>query len=581
MADQDRLYEEALSALENNQRARARDLLARLIKMDPSRAEYWLCMSGVVQTRKEQLYCLKEARRLDPKNELAVLGLSIYGETPEGTKPKARVRLERKDWQPAGLDAFQTPKTPSFFTWKTSLGILGILLILATVVIVGIGLLNRKPTFEPITLLITSGPSPTFLPTQTPPQSLVTASTGGAPPLIARLDATYTPTPLVVNTPHPASEDFRLAMRALERQDWEGMLTSLSFAATAQPDAADVDYFTGEAHRFNGDYTKAISAYERALSQDPGFAAAYLGKARTRMAQGSANYRTARADLEAALALDTSLHEAWLELARLDILQGDPEGALAALNHVEALAPGSTLLYYYRAQAKMMLEQPAEALQDAQAAMANDVTFLPAYRLAGETALASGELQAAQEPLELYLQHTSDDDEAMVWLADVYAKFNQVTQAMDLYDQALALNSRSYAAWYGRGRLNYSIDQFDAAESDLRKALVFASRSFEARLALGKTLFSLADYGNSYQELSLALAYAESLVDEAEVYFWRGQALEKLDQPASAQRDWQALLNLPNDDEQIPEAWRSFAQARLENATTTTVTSSTPTPAIP
>ena len=165
MSDQEQLLREAQSAIENDQKARARDLLARLIKLDPKRAEYWLYMSGVVLTRKEQVYCLKEAFRLDPKNELALLGLSLYGEAPAGIEPRVRMRLERREWQPAGSEAFQPPVHKPTFAWKNALWIGGILAALAIISVIFFSLAARKPKFEPISVLITAGPSPTYLPT--------------------------------------------------------------------------------------------------------------------------------------------------------------------------------------------------------------------------------------------------------------------------------------------------------------------------------------------------------------------------------------------------------------------------------
>ena len=60
-------------------RGRARDLLTRLLKINPDKVDYWIWMSSVVDTVRERIYCLQEALKLDPKNATAKHGLVIMG----------------------------------------------------------------------------------------------------------------------------------------------------------------------------------------------------------------------------------------------------------------------------------------------------------------------------------------------------------------------------------------------------------------------------------------------------------------------------------------------------------------------
>ena len=49
------MFQEALAAIQEGDRARARDLLTRLLKMDQDHADYWLWMSALVETARERL----------------------------------------------------------------------------------------------------------------------------------------------------------------------------------------------------------------------------------------------------------------------------------------------------------------------------------------------------------------------------------------------------------------------------------------------------------------------------------------------------------------------------------------------
>ena len=86
MDPEDSMFAEVLAAIDHNQRARARDLLTRLIKANPGQSDYWVWMSAVVDTPKEQIYCLKEALRVDPQNKTAQRGLAILGVLPPDEK---------------------------------------------------------------------------------------------------------------------------------------------------------------------------------------------------------------------------------------------------------------------------------------------------------------------------------------------------------------------------------------------------------------------------------------------------------------------------------------------------------------
>ena len=75
----DVMLKKAKKAVRQGQRVRARDLLTRLLRADQNNPEYWLWMSSVVETTKEQIYCLQQVLRLDAENSTAKLGLYQNG----------------------------------------------------------------------------------------------------------------------------------------------------------------------------------------------------------------------------------------------------------------------------------------------------------------------------------------------------------------------------------------------------------------------------------------------------------------------------------------------------------------------
>src|SRR3990172_8669872 len=58
--------------------SRARDkgrLLTRLLRADSSVVDYWIWLSSVVESRREKVYCLESALKLDPTNRGVLRGL--------------------------------------------------------------------------------------------------------------------------------------------------------------------------------------------------------------------------------------------------------------------------------------------------------------------------------------------------------------------------------------------------------------------------------------------------------------------------------------------------------------------------
>ena len=76
------MLQEAIDAIRQGQRRRARDLLTRLLRADQSNPEYWLWMSSVVDSLKERKYCLEMVLRVDPDNRQARQGLVMMGAVP-------------------------------------------------------------------------------------------------------------------------------------------------------------------------------------------------------------------------------------------------------------------------------------------------------------------------------------------------------------------------------------------------------------------------------------------------------------------------------------------------------------------
>jgi hypothetical protein len=235
------MLQEAVAAIRQGQRSRARDLLTRLLRADQSNPEYWLWMSSVVESTKEQIYCLQSVLRLDPNNSAARQGLVMLGGMPADPQ-LAPVPPVRRKWAVAVADVPRPRGLQAIWTNPVLRGAVFIALSAVVVFLMISGFIgwNRRPRAVAVYPTRTPGPSPTYTLTPTfvnytPVATTPAPTVSGPAPLSAQLAVPYTATPRYVDTPHPASEAYQIGMRALKRGDLEAAFASLKQASQSNP----------------------------------------------------------------------------------------------------------------------------------------------------------------------------------------------------------------------------------------------------------------------------------------------------------------------------------------------------------
>lgn len=579
MSDEDLIFQEALKAIENGEKSRARDLLSRLIKVDKNNAQFWLKMSGVVETRKERVFCLKEVLRLDPHNPTARRGLILLEEAPPDESLAIPFSAQVRNWQASLIADPVTEKTLKRNRLRSILAAASALLLLGAIITVVVFSINQtRPAAPPP---IDSAPTifvyPTAEGSATPlPRTGTTPTPGALPPLSAQLAATYTPTPLAVNTPHPRTEAYRSAINAFQRGDWTNAIGYLNQVVTVEPTAADIFYLIGEVNRNQGKFKEAITAYDQAIKVNSSFAPAYLGRARARQAQAPEPSDPIRADLEKAVSLDANLGEAYLELATLKLRKKDTKDLTRDLDAAARLMPGSPLVFLLRAQVNLWQSKPEAALEDAQKAYALDITNLQIYRALAEAYRATKKLPESIQPLEVYTAYTTNEWEPFYWLAQAYLERKTTTDlqsAVKALDKCISLNKNLLDAYLLRGNVNLELEKAKEAAADFDTVLLIKPDTYSALLGMGRALLKVDKASDAYNFFSLAVSKAGSSADRAAAYYWRALGLEQIKNIPSALADWEALLKLPANE--VPAQYRETAQQRIQQAATPT---RTPTP---
>jgi tetratricopeptide (TPR) repeat protein len=578
MSDE-KMFQEAIQAIEDGKKDRARDLLTRLLKTDQKNPDFWLYMSAVVDSSSEKIFCLESVLRLDPENQAARRGLVLLG----GRAPDESilpVPVVKRKWTTGLEQGEEAPKNPIARMMRNPVVRVGTFVFAAALLIglIWLSIVTFRPQNKGVTFIqVSTTPKSieAYLPSKTPtlpsPTPIVRSPTPtfiGPTPLWMLLRETYTPTPRYIDTPHPIYEAYRIGMRSFDRKDYRSMINFMSQAVQNDPASADLVYYLGEAYRLSGDDELALESYDRAIQVNPNFAPAYLRRAQMRLlADPDAEVLE---DFEKAIVLDPNYTETFIELAAYHLAMGDTEAALEDLKTVEEKAPYEPRLYLLKAQINLSQGEYTTALENAQKAYDLDQTQLPIYLTLAQASLFNDKPKETQKMIETYLLYEEKNPQA--WLILGLSAFQNGDQetAFQAMDKALELDKRLPEAYRYRGLLHLEMGEGQEAVNDLVEAVRFTPNDFDTNLELGRALLAAERYTDAYRQLSSTENLAETASQLAEVYYWRGKTLEAGLNPRAAEADYLALLALPA--EEVPSEYIAFAKERL-----TAIKSPTPT----
>jgi tetratricopeptide (TPR) repeat protein len=580
----EQMFQEAKDAFEERDYQRCKDLLSRLIRDYPHEAELWVWLSAVVSSKKERTFCLKKALEIDPDYLPAKQGLTFSGEYVPDKSMLIPVAAQAQNWsvdineekivQKSGGKAVRR-------RFRFSLGGLGPIigaLAVATIVIFFVLFPSRG---RYVMSWFTGGtatprPKPTLLPTAEPWSGLAETITRGPDPLWKSLSATYTPTPLYVNTPHPSTESYRSGLYAYERGEWDQVLLYMEQAKDVDPDSIDIDYYIGLATFHLGQNSKAIGIFDKIIAEHPDFAPARTAKAIVVLNMEAVSDSVAIDLLKNAIYYDPAYLDSYYELAKIRLSMDDPEQALAILSDAEQYANNSYLLPYLRAEAYFNMDKLDDALEQIKIAIEVDQTSTDAYRLMGQIYMQQENFELAQEPLEIAATYLTDDAEVFAWLGTIYASNGAFDSALSAFNKAENIDDSISEIYYQKGAVYFKQEQYENALIALEKGYNLNKEkfSFDGHILLGRTYLIMETPGKAYQQFSVAEGSAKSNKDWVTLYYWRAVSLDELGEVKYALRDRKALIAIERD-EGYADMWDE-TRALLDVTFTATPTPITP-----
>jgi tetratricopeptide (TPR) repeat protein len=373
--------------------------------------------------------------------------------------------------------------------------------------------------------------------------------------------------------PDNAGARIQAARAANELGQTDRAISELREATRAAPNDTDAALLLARLYLVKGDPESAVAFLAR-QREHRGFTTPepYLLAAR---AFGEAGQpQQARAMLEALAKLPGHAALALAELAGLDQQE---QGPAAAVKRIEASGldlgePGNEPALRAWAQAELALGKGADAATRIAAleAARPDAAALPVVR--GQLALASGDLEAAQQAFEQALRLDVDSAAALAGEGEVALRRGDPAQALERFQGAVARAPDDPDYAYGVARAHLAAGDEAAAEADLRRVL----RSHPEHVGAANDLaWLLARRGESLpwaQELAqraVRLAPSPETRDTLGFVLWRqghGKAARKAFEAALAARPDYATARYHLGLVQLDAGERDAARASLEQA---------------
>ena len=496
------MFIEAKEAIENGELVYARELLTKLLRTDKENPEYWLWMSAVVSSKKEKIFCLKKVIHFDPENCQAKHGLILLGGIKAENVQSASIKV--RNWK---IDLEQEGLTG----WKRLLQnpVLKIgIYLFSSIIILGLlwgGVFGTRGIGKP-RLTITPIPwtnTPTLTITKTPIATEMKAVLTPTPqPLWMLLDATFTPTPLYINTPHPRVEAYRLAIRAYDDGDYQGMINFLEQTLRDEPGSVDILYYLGEGYMNLGDYDMAFQFYEDALLENPQFAPAFLSRARLRrMINPKVDILD---DLNSAINFDPKFREAYHERGLYWFEKLNYDSALADLENAISLSSYDSSVVLDMARVYLAIGDYKNALDRAEQAHRLDITFLDTYLVLAKAYLENNMLEDALSVLDTYGLYSPEDPLYLALKAGILYKLNRDYQsALILLENAKELDRNIAEVYYYHGLISNELGDTKQAVNDLYVARDLMPEKIEYSLWFGIMLYEDERFSEAYTSFKL------------------------------------------------------------------------------
>ncbi|MEQ9354179.1 tetratricopeptide repeat protein [Coleofasciculus chthonoplastes] len=289
-----------------------------------------------------------------------------------------------------------------------------------------------------------------------------------------------------------------------QQGDYRRAIAAFNQALQINPDLVQAYHYRGMSHYCQGDALGAIGDFDQVLRLDPQNAQAYSDRG---LILATLNDRWgAMQDYNQALQLDPNYAKGYLNRSMLRLALEDYDGAIADCDQVIRMNPNLAEGYLNRGIARFELEAYQDAIVDCDRALAINPNLAAAYFNRGMNHIALGAYQEAIADFNHVLELNPNDAQASLNRGYVRLQLGENWGSIEDFDQAMRLEPVAAKAFFQQiaNTLNQETDAVEDDESKLIQGL----------MVQGHLRYQLGDYQaalNAYnQVLNLDPNYTEA-----------------------------------------------------------------------
>jgi tetratricopeptide (TPR) repeat protein len=358
-----------------------------------------------------------------------------------------------------------------------------------------------------------------------------------------------------------------------------------------QPWREDGPYFRGVDYIFSGNYSKAISEFNKVLSINSKYGQAYFSRGVAFIFQGQ--YSKAIADFNQFLQFEPKSIRALYNRGLAYALQGQYDQALADFNKTLALNPQDAQAHYLRGFVYYKQGHAAQARSDYQKALSLNPDWVKEAASGGKSELdnyalilqgkapkppgskvAAQKAEAAHKQQALTLARKAKYDQALAEInqaltqdprdaetynrrGGIYTLQGHYAKAVADFSKALELNPRYAKAYYNRALAYYYQGKYDQAINDLTKAIKLKPKDVASYNNRGLAYMQKGNYERAIDDFNVATILNPKLAD---AYYNKAVSCEKVGRRDAAREAYAAFVKLapPAAKDQIEQAQRKL-----------------------
>ena len=250
---------------------------------------------------------------------------------------------------------------------------------------------------------------------------------------------------------------------------------------------------------------EAIEDYNKIIQNNPNYIYAYLNKAKALDVKMEGTILLDKSEiienLNCAISIDSKFAEAYRQKAL--VYFGDNELDDALLNYSKAIEvnPNYASAYYGRALVKIskihnndsfpgyltdQLSNFNDALTDLNKSIVLDSTNAGAFYRRGKIKIKLKDHEGARLDFVEINKINPDYISSILQLAKIKITYKKYDEALEGYNMALLINSKSSLAYFGRGNVKFAINDFRGAIVDFTQAIEIDTSNFDYYLNRSK-----------------------------------------------------------------------------------------------